>query len=93
MVLTIRTAPKGFVRNRWQPFRSTVDGSIIRNGRELQEHNKRNNVVSMAEGHSTEQLLRMKGEPPPREKVKHGEVAEAIQMVKNGYKPQIGADI
>jgi hypothetical protein len=30
-------------------FRSPVDGSLIRNGRDLREHNLRNNVVSAQE--------------------------------------------
>ena len=33
----------------FEAFRSTVDGSIIRNYKELEEHNKRNNVVLAAE--------------------------------------------
>jgi hypothetical protein len=32
-------------------FISPVDGSIIRNKRELHEHNKRNNVVQTTDGH------------------------------------------
>lgn len=91
-VLTVTTPPRGFVKNRWEPFKSPVDGSIIRTGRELAEHNRRNNVVSMADGHTTEQLMRMDGKPPGRVKVTRGEVAEAAQLVRNGYKPTVEVD-
>lgn len=86
MIKVIFTAPKGYVRGRWGAFKSTVDGSIIRNERELAEHNRRNNVESMSSGHSTEQLMAMRGESK-REKVTSAEVAEAYRAVKAGYKP------
>lgn len=31
------------------PFKSTVDGSVIKNKRDLRDHNKRNNVVNYDE--------------------------------------------
>jgi hypothetical protein len=37
------------VVRHFEAFRSPVDGSIIRNHRELEEHNRRNNVVSVNE--------------------------------------------
>lgn len=83
----IKTAPRGFVKNRWSEYRSPVDGSLIRNQHDLEEHNKRNNVVPMAEGYTTEQLMKMRGDPPPRDGVQAADVAEAYRAVKEGYKP------
>lgn len=42
-----------FSSGAFEPFRSNVDGTLIRNGRELREHNRRNNVV-LAEEFGTE---------------------------------------
>ena len=39
----------GIIVRDFDAFKSPVDGSIIRNHRELQEHNRRNNVVSASE--------------------------------------------
>ena len=33
------------VRDNFEPFRSVVDGTVISNHRQLEEHNRRNNVV------------------------------------------------
>lgn len=38
-----------FVQADLEPFRSVVDNSIISSRRDLNEHNRRNNVVSQAE--------------------------------------------
>jgi len=86
----ILTAPKGFVKGKFEPFKSTVDGSIITTQRELQQHNDRNNVVSMADGYSTEELLAAK----PKEEVLDKkelvkDIAEATHKVAQGYKPII----
>ena len=37
------------VRGNFDAFHSPVDGSLIRNHRDLEEHNRRNNVVSSSE--------------------------------------------
>ena len=37
------------VRGNFDAFVSPVDGSLIRNHRELEDHNRRNNVVNSAE--------------------------------------------
>lgn len=87
MLKVIFTPPKGYVRGRWGAFKSTVDGSIIRNERELAEHNRRNNVESMSAGYATEQLMKMRGEQK-REKVTAAEVADAYRAVEAGYKPK-----
>ncbi len=41
-------------------FVSPVDGSIIRNKRELHEHNRRNNVVQTTDGHNEDWEQRKK---------------------------------
>lgn len=38
-----------FVRGDFDAFVSPVDGAVIRNHRQLEEHNRRNNVVSSSE--------------------------------------------
>jgi hypothetical protein len=37
------------IRDNFESFRSIVDGSLISNHRDLENHNKRNNVVNSAE--------------------------------------------
>lgn len=84
----ILSAPQGFVRGRFDTFKSMVDGSLIRTQRELEEHNKRNNVVSLADGYTDDVIA--KGEyvkPPPKDPAKQ-EVIDAYHMVKQGYKPE-----
>lgn len=92
MKKVILSAPMGFVTGKFEPFKSTVDGSLITSQRELQAHNSRNNVVSMADGHTTEELMAMK--PPAQDKsdVKSiaADIAEATHMVRNGYIPNVG---
>lgn len=86
----IFTAPKGYVLGRFDAFVSPVDGTTITGRRALEEHNKRNNVVSMADGYSDEQI---KAGPPERKqkavskKELQMDIAEAYSMVKDGYKP------
>jgi len=88
----IRTAPHGYMGGNFEAFQSPVDCSVIKNKKELADHNRRNDVVSLADGYTTQELLKLPGVPPkeqPRD-VKT-EVVEAYQAVKAGYKPQIGA--
>jgi putative FmdB family regulatory protein len=83
----IRTAPKGHVRNRFEAFKSPVDGRVISNAEQLRTHNERNNVVSMADGYSTEQLMRLTGEKR-RSPVEKDDVIEAFKAVNAGYTPR-----
>jgi len=85
----IITAPKGWMAGNFEPFQSTVDRSIIRGQKDLVEHNKRNNVVSLADGYTTEQLMNHKGVPEQKPSDVKAEVAEAYTALKNGYKPQL----
>ena len=56
-------ADKGIsiIRDNFDAFRSVVDGTVISNHRELEEHNRRNNVVNSCE-FSPEFLARKKAE-------------------------------
>ena len=90
----ILTPPQSFVTGKFDAFKSTVDGSIIRTNRELQEHNRRNNVVSMADGFSEDKIL--SGDFGQKEhkldpKELKADIAEAIHKVSAGYRPEIGA--
>lgn len=83
----IRSAPKGYMVGQFDAFQSTVDRSIIRSQRDLLEHNKRNNVISLADGYSTEQLINHKGIPTEQPRNVKADLAEAYKAVKDGYKP------
>lgn len=90
----ILQAPKSFVKGRFDPFVSTVDGSVIHNARELEEHNKRNDVRSLADGYDEQTILSggmAKKAPEPTKEETMKDVAEAVYEVSNGYKPIIGA--
>lgn len=88
----ILSAPTSFVKGRFEAFKSPVDGSIIKNDRDMQEHNKRNNVVNAAEGYSEETINsgnfgRKEEKLDKKELV--SDIKESIHMLENGYKPQI----
>ena len=85
----IRSAPKGFVKGQFDAFQSTVDLSVIRNERDLREHNKRNDVISLADGYSTEALLNHKGIPKEQPRNVKADLVAAYEDVKQGYKPKI----
>lgn len=86
----ILTAPKGFVKGNFAPFKSTVDGSIIATERDLKEHNRRNNVVNVADGYSDE-AVRKGNIVPKKEAVDKKDLAndigESIHKLKQGYVP------
>jgi hypothetical protein len=90
----ILSAPLGIVFGRFEAFVSPVDGSIIRTAREMREHNLRNNVVNLADGYDEKRILA--GDYGKKEELSHAErkedVAEAIGMLQQGYKPLRGAD-
>ena len=93
--LAILTPPKTFVRGRFQAFRSTVDGTIIDSHRAMDEHNKRNGVVCLADGYSNESILA--GLPQKKaEKLDTKElmqdIAEAAIHVRDGYKPEVHSE-
>lgn len=90
----ILQAPQGFVTGKFDPFKSPVDGSVIHNTNELQEHNKRNSVVQIQEGYSEDKVLKGDfGQKKSTNNVKEvaDDIQEAIHDVTHGYKPIIGA--
>lgn len=86
----ITSAPLGHVKGKFDPFRSQLDGSLITTQRDLEEHNRRNNVVLLNDGYTDEELKNLK---PKRAEVDKKELAEelnaAIHAVSNGYRPTV----
>lgn len=87
----ILSAPKGFMRGKFEPFMSHVDGTVISSQASLEEHNKRNNVVSMADGYSDETIKKGEFLKPEEKDINDlkADIAEATAMVNQGYKPQV----
>jgi putative FmdB family regulatory protein len=96
-VKVIRKAPRGFVTGKFEPFVSTVDGTLIANQRQLREHNTRNGVVNLNDGYSEEKILAGDLAPPKANKQQEmadlqKDIGESIQMVNAGYRPEIRCD-
>lgn len=88
----ILTAPLGYIMGKFEAFKSPVDGSVISSAHALREHNARNGVVSMADGYSEETILSGNFQKPkPKSSIPdmRQDLAEAVHMVNNGYKPTI----
>lgn len=87
----ILSAPLGYVTGKFEAFVSMVDGSVVRNDRELKEHNKRNNVVNLQEGFSEEKVLKgdfgQQGTKKVDKKELVKDILEAKHKVEQGYKP------
>lgn len=89
----IFTPPTGFVKGKFEPFRSVVDGSLITTQRGMDEHNKRNNVVNLADGYDDATIRSGnfgKKEHKLDKKELVADIQQAIHEVQNGYKPIIG---
>lgn len=86
----ILTAPTGHVKGKFEQFRSSVDGTLIRTEKDLREHNRRNGVVNLNEGYTDEELKNYTPPPPvvPTKEEIAADIVEAIEEVKHGYKPQ-----
>jgi len=95
MKKVILTAPKSFVKGKFEPFISTVDGSLITTQRDMDEHNRRNGVVNMADGYDDETIksgnFQKKEEKLSKEELV-ADIAEATHMVQQGYRPEVMAD-
>ena len=91
MAKVILTAPRGFVKGKFEPFKSTVDGTIITSRAGLDEHNKRNNVVCIADGYDEATILSgAYGKSAPEELDKdelREDLLESLHIVNQGYKP------
>ena len=77
------------MKGRFEAFKSVVDGSIIRTQREMDEHNKRNNVVCMAEGYDDKSILAGECGPKKEQDTSKQELIDSYFMVKQGYKPKV----
>jgi hypothetical protein len=87
------SAPRGFVKGKFDAFVSPVDFSVISTERDLAEHNKRNGVVNIQEGYSEEKVLKGDfGQKKEENNVKEvaDDVQQAIHDVTHGYVPTIG---
>lgn len=91
----IISAPRFLCNTKpFEPFKSTVDGSIITCERELREHNKRNNVVNIHEGYDEKGLKDLtkkdfnKELDKERSKDLKQDMAIAVEKLHQGYKPQ-----
>jgi len=93
MAKKVFSVPHGFMRGKFEPFKSTVDGTIIANHKDMLEHNKRNNVVCMADGYTDEQVKAgtFKKEPVKVDTKKEvaSDLMEAAIQVRDGYKPEV----
>jgi hypothetical protein len=84
------SAPLTAIPADFEPFKSTVDGTIINSHSKLKEHNRRNDVINLNDAYSEDTIQRgdyyelggqdFKDDPK-------GDVVEAMRMVKEGYKP------
>ena len=92
----ILTAPSGFVKGKFEPFKSQLDGTIITTNRDLEEHNKRNNVRLLGEGYTNEEILAGKcgqqGPIPLDKKEIAKDIVESIRKIEAGYKPIIQSE-
>jgi putative FmdB family regulatory protein len=87
----VATAPLTLIPESFKAFKSTVDGSIIENYKQLKEHNRRNDVINLNEAYSEDTIqngdyYELGGQDFKDDPKK--DVEEAIKMVKEGYKPQ-----
>lgn len=90
-VKTIRTGP-ATATSSFAPYRSPVDGTIIASKRDLEAHNKRNNVALLNDGYSEETIragdIKRKATTLDKNELA-ADLAQAKAMVESGYKPQV----
>lgn len=88
----ILSAPLGFVTGRFEAFVSPIDGSVIRNQRQLLAHNDRHQVVNIQDGYDEATVLAGSYCQPDKEGTGKedvtGDILEAVNDLKAGYKPQ-----
>lgn len=88
----ISSAPTSFVKGRFEPFKSMVDGTVIRNQKDLEEHNRRNEVVLIRDGYDEAAVKDLPNRRKPVEIDKNElahDVGAAIHAVTNGYRPTV----
>ena len=88
----IFSAPTGYISGKLEAFVSMVDGTLIRNERELKEHNTRNNVANLNDGYSEEAVVAgsfgAKPVVPDKTDIVK-DIVESVKAVSAGYKPTI----
>jgi hypothetical protein len=94
MAKKVFSVPMGYMKGRFDPFRSTVDGSVISTQRDMDEHNKRNGVVCMADGYSDETVRsgafgRKASQHVTDKNELRDDLAHAAMLVRDGYKPNV----
>ena len=91
----ILSAPLGVVKGKFEPFKSSVDGSIVHSEHSLREHNARNNVVCLSDGYDEKTISAGafgNKETKLDKKELVSDIQESIQAVTEGYTPHIGAE-
>jgi len=89
----VLTPVRIFSKGNFEPFVSPVDGSVITTSTELQEHNKRNNVVNLHDGYdeaAVKKFTEQRWNQAPEEERKkdlNADMEKAIQKLEEGYKP------
>lgn len=100
-ILACRKAPGMVIRGKVEAFKSHVDGSIVTNKRELDAHNKRNDVIDVREWgndqfcdldakRKREEFYLGTSKEAKQERVKT--INESIQKLEQGYKPRTGEE-
>ena len=101
-ILQSRTPPGMIKPRRMEAFKSHVDGTVVTNGSELEEHNRRNEVIDVREwGNESycdesakkEREKRILGTSEKENRKRKQEVIESVQKVEQGYKPTRGVEI
>lgn len=93
------TAPRYLNKTgEFKAFKSPVDGTIITSETGLREHNRRNNVVNVHDGYDEKAYLGMvnrdlhaAGEAE-RRKDARADAVKAVEMVEQGYVPEVAPD-
>ena len=78
-----------------EPFISSVDKTLVSGRKSMEEHNRRNNVVSAADltPEVVERMQKERDKPPSRKEVqaRREQINEAIEYTRRtGQKPRIG---
>lgn len=88
----ILRAPTGYVKGKFEAFKSVVDGSIIASDRDMREHNSRNGVVNLADGYDDATVR--SGDFGKKEvttpKDISADIGDSIRKLNDGYKPHKG---
>lgn len=99
LLTRVISAPRLFLRaGQFEPFRSTVDGSVISSHRELQEHNKRNGVVNLHDGYDDKAVMEatkknyQKPLDDERRKDLDVDIEKSVQKLVEGYKPSVAPE-